>query len=64
MKFRLGAKVTSAVKQSNGNVTLTVEPAKGGAGEKVEADAVLVSVGRRPFVDKLGLNVRRVHASP
>ena len=55
MKFKMGAKVTSAVKQSNGTVTLSVEPAKGGAAEKVEADCVLVSVGRRPYVDKLGV---------
>jgi dihydrolipoamide dehydrogenase len=36
--------------------TLTVEPAKGGAAETVEADVVLVCIGRRPYVDGLGLD--------
>jgi dihydrolipoamide dehydrogenase len=54
MTFRLGTKVTGA-KKANGAVTLTVEPAKGGAAETIEADAVLVAIGRRPYVDGLGL---------
>ena len=57
IKFRMGAKVTSATKQSNGNITLSVEPAKGGAAEKIEADCVLVSVGRKPYIEKLGVKV-------
>eukprot|EP01102_Stenamoeba_stenopodia_P015117 TRINITY_DN5118_c0_g1_i2.p1 TRINITY_DN5118_c0_g1~~TRINITY_DN5118_c0_g1_i2.p1 ORF type:complete len:386 (-),score=118.72 TRINITY_DN5118_c0_g1_i2:147-1304(-) len=53
-KFKLQSKVTSA--KNNGNsVTINVEPAAGGAAETIEADYVLVSIGRRPFTDGLGL---------
>ncbi len=55
LKFKLGAKVTKA-DASGAGVTLTVEPAKGGAAETLEADIVLVSIGRRPFVQGLGLD--------
>lgn len=55
MTFRLGTKVTGA-RKANGAVTLTVEPAKGGAAETIEADAVLVAIGRRPYVNGLGLD--------
>jgi len=51
----MGTKVVGAETNSNG-ATLTVEPAKGGAAEKLTADAVLVSIGRRPFTSKLGLD--------
>ncbi len=54
LKFRLGMKVTEAVKSHKG-VTLTVEPAKGGAAETIEADIVLLSIGRRPYTEGLGL---------
>ena len=37
-------------------VTLTLEPAKGGSAETIEADSVLVSIGRRPNTDNLGLD--------
>ena len=54
MKFRLGQKVTSAT-VSNTGVTLTVELAKGGAAETIAADVVLLSIGRRPYLEGLGL---------
>jgi len=54
IKFRLGTKVTSA-KSDKKSVTLTVEPAKGGAQEEIKADFVLVSVGRKPNTANLGL---------
>ncbi len=54
MTFRLGAKVTGAVVAEDG-VTLTVEPAKGGAAIEVKADVVLLAIGRRPFTEGLGL---------
>ena len=53
-EFRLSTKVTKADVR-NGTVALTVEPAAGGAGETMEADVVLVSIGRRPNTDGLGL---------
>ena len=52
--FRLGTKVVGA-KSSGKSVTLSLEPAQGGAGEEIAADAVLVAVGRRPYTDGLGL---------
>ena len=55
LKFRLGAKVTKAEASADG-VTLTVEPAKGGAAETLQADVVLVCIGRRPYVQGLGLD--------
>ena len=54
LQFKLGAKVVSAVKGKKG-VTLTLEPAKGGEQTSLEADVVLVAVGRRPYTDGLGL---------
>lgn len=53
-KFQLGKKVTGAVAGKDG-VTLTVEPAAGGAAEEMKADVVLVAIGRRPNTDGLGL---------
>ena len=54
LKFRLKSKVTGAVKSAEG-VTLTVEPAAGGAAEEVKADVVLLAIGRRPHTEGLGL---------
>jgi len=59
MEFRLGTKVTGA-KKANGAVALTLEPAKGGPAETFEADAVLVAIGRRPYVEGLGLEAAGV----
>jgi dihydrolipoamide dehydrogenase len=55
LKFKLGSKVTKAETTDSG-VTLTVEPAKGGAAETLQADIVLVAIGRRPLVEGLGLD--------
>lgn len=57
--FRLSSRVTAAEKR-NGKVMLLVEPAAGGAGEKIETDVVLVAVGRVPFTDGLGLDAAGV----
>ena len=54
MTFRLGTKVTTATASDKG-VTLTVEPAAGGDGETLEADVVLVAIGRIPMTNGLGL---------
>ena len=45
MKFKLGTKVTAA-KASKTGVDLTVEPSAGGAAETLNADYVLVAIGR------------------
>ncbi|HMB11794.1 FAD-dependent oxidoreductase, partial [Saliniramus sp.] len=42
-------------KASDKSVKLTVEPAKGGDAETIEADIVLVAVGRKPYTEGLGL---------
>jgi len=55
IEFKLGTKVTG-VTVKGGKATLTLEPAKGGAGETLEADCVLVSIGRRPNTEGLGLD--------
>jgi len=55
MKFRLSTKVVAAKSSAKG-VTLTVELAAGGAQETLEADVVLVSIGRRPYTAGLGLD--------
>ena len=55
IEFKLGTKVTG-VKVNGGKATLTIEPAKGGAAETIEADCVLVSIGRRPNTEGLGLD--------
>jgi dihydrolipoamide dehydrogenase len=54
-KFRMGMKVTGAVADDKG-VKLTVEPKAGGAAETLEADVVLVAVGRRPVTAGLALD--------
>jgi len=55
LKFKLSSKVTKAETTDSG-VTLTVEPAKAGAAETLQADIVLVAIGRRPLVEGLGLD--------
>jgi dihydrolipoamide dehydrogenase len=54
LTFKLGTKVLSA-KTAKNEVELVLEPAAGGAQEKIKADIVLVSVGRRPHTQGLGL---------
>ncbi|KQM19556.1 dihydrolipoyl dehydrogenase [Novosphingobium sp. Leaf2] len=55
MTLKLGTKVTSVTPSGNG-ANVTVEPAKGGEAEVIEADVVLVSIGRRANTDGLGLD--------
>ena len=53
--FRLGSKVTGVEKKGKA-LTVSVAPAKGeGAAETLEADVVLVAIGRRPYTEGLGL---------
>lgn len=62
MKFKLGHKVTEA-KSGKDGVALKVEPTKGGKAETLKADVVLVAIGRRPFIDGLGLKEAGVKVS-
>ena len=53
--FKLATKVAGG-ELGNEAVTLQLEPAKGGEGETLAADVVLVAIGRRPFTNGLGLD--------
>ena len=57
MTFHLSSKVT-AVEKKGKQLAVTVEPAAGGeaAAETLEADVVLVAIGRRPVTSGLGLD--------
>ncbi|MBT5432039.1 MAG: dihydrolipoyl dehydrogenase [Rhodospirillaceae bacterium] len=54
MTFRLGTKVTG-VKTTKKELQLTVESAAGGDAETIACDVVLMSVGRKPYTEGLGL---------
>jgi dihydrolipoamide dehydrogenase len=53
-QFKLSSKVTKVEANGQG-ATVTVEPAAGGSPETIQADAVLVSIGRVPYTEGLGL---------
>jgi dihydrolipoamide dehydrogenase len=53
-KFKLASKVTGATATAK-QAQLTVEPVAGGEAETLQADYVLVAIGRRPFTQGLGL---------
>jgi len=55
MEFYLGHKVT-AVENKGKEVVLKAEPKNGGAAIELKGDYCLVSVGRRPYTDGLGLD--------
>ncbi|MGY6531978.1 dihydrolipoyl dehydrogenase [Glycocaulis sp.] len=54
MIFKLSRKVTSVEKAKSG-LKVTTEAAKGGEEEVLDADVVLVCIGRRPYTEGLGL---------
>jgi len=54
MKFRLNTKVTHGDMQSD-TIKLNVEAAKGGKEETLDADVVLVAIGRKPYTSGLNL---------
>ena len=56
MTLRLSTKVTGVTVKGS-KATLTMEPSAGGDAETLEADCVLVSIGRRPNTEGLGLDV-------
>jgi dihydrolipoamide dehydrogenase len=61
--IKTGMKVTG-VKAKAGKATVTFESAQGGASETMDADVVLVSIGRRPNVDGLALDKAGLSLNP
>jgi dihydrolipoamide dehydrogenase len=55
LEFKLSTKVTGVTVKGD-KAILTIEPAAGGAAETIEADTVLVSIGRKPNTDGLALD--------
>jgi dihydrolipoamide dehydrogenase len=55
MKFHLSTKVTGVEKKRDA-LSVTIEPAAGGAPQTLETDIVLVAIGRVPFTGGLGLD--------
>lgn len=53
--FRLGTKVVG-VSRGEGGLEVTLEPSQGGTQDRIDADAVLVAIGRVPYTDGLGLD--------
>jgi dihydrolipoamide dehydrogenase len=60
-EIRIGTKVTGVTVKGK-KATLTVEPAAGGEASTIEADCVLVSIGRRPNTE--GLNLEAIGLAP
>jgi dihydrolipoamide dehydrogenase len=59
LTFKLSSKV-SAIDSSGRTLKVKVEPAAGGAAETLEADIVLVAIGRVPYTEGLGLEAAGV----
>jgi dihydrolipoamide dehydrogenase len=57
--FKLSAKVV-AVDASGNALKVRVEPVAGGAAQAIEADTVLVAIGRLPYTEGLGLDAAGV----
>ena len=63
MDFKMNTKVTGATTRSaSGGVQVAMESAKGGKSETLDCDVLLVSIGRRPYTENLGLEVGHMHA--
>jgi dihydrolipoamide dehydrogenase len=59
MTFQLGSKVTGVARNGTGH-KVSIEPAGGGETTRVEADVVLVAIGRVPYTEGLGLEATGV----
>ncbi len=59
MSFKLSSKVTGVAK-NGASQKVAIEPAAGGAAMTVEADVVLVAIGRTPYTEGLGLEAAGV----
>jgi dihydrolipoamide dehydrogenase len=56
INFMLNHGVTGAIKNADGTVTIEMNDVKKDKAKTLECDAVLVSIGRRPYLDGLGLD--------
>lgn len=56
MEFKLGHKVTGVTKSGKKGLIAKIEAAKGGDALEIAADKVLVAIGRRPYLQGLGLS--------
>jgi len=56
MKFELGRKVTGIDSSKKSGLKVQTEASAGGSPKDIDADVVLVCIGRRPFTDNLGLD--------
>jgi dihydrolipoamide dehydrogenase len=54
LTFKLGTKVTG-VEKTKTKLKVNIEPAKGGEAEALDADVVIVAIGRKPYTEGLGL---------
>src|SRR6201746_1201745 len=63
MVFKLGAKVT-AIDVSGKMLKSQVEHAAGGAADTIDADVVMVCIGRVPYIEGLGLKEAGVELDP
>jgi dihydrolipoamide dehydrogenase len=71
IRFKLSSKV-AGIETGGKKLKITIEPAAGGKAESIEADVALVSIGRVPFTEGLGLeaagvkidNKRRIFVDP
>ncbi len=63
IKFKLASKVVG-VEKKGGVLLAAIEPAAGGARETMEADVILVAIGRRAYTQGLGLDKAGVKLDP
>jgi dihydrolipoamide dehydrogenase len=63
MKFMLSTKVLKAEKKGK-NVELSLESVTDGSKQTMEVDVVLVSIGRKPYTDGLGLTELGIKLNP
>ena len=56
--FKMNTKVTSAERVGSGEIQVATETVKGGKEEVLTCNALLVCIGRRPYTNNLGLEVK------